>query len=562
METHPGSTTEAAPRMDLRKNIASALSRLATLQPRQSAVVIPERGGPGVRASWSYAELNTRSAALASGLESVGVGRGSRCVVMVPPSLEFFSLIFALLRSGIVPVVVDPGMGFRYLRRCLCEARPEAFIGIPRANAARAVLGWARETVRTVITTGPFRLGRGFTLRDLESRGLSAPVEEPVALGDHEAAAILFTSGSTGPPRGAIYTHSNFAAQVETLRTTYSIEPGEIDLCTFPLFALFAPALGMTAIVPDMDPTQPARADPERLLRTARDFGATNFFGSPALIRNVGHYASRTGFRVPTLRRAISAGAPVPAKAIEKFLAVLPPGAQVFTPYGATEALPVSSIGSDEILGVTRRLTDEGKGICVGRAAGEVEIEIIRVSDEPIPTWSPALRVRDGEIGEIAVRGAIVTTEYFGRPEATLLAKIDTGTGILHRMGDLGWRDGQGRIWFCGRKSHRVQTPQGVLYTIPCEAVFNTLAGISRTALVGVQRTGSVEPALVVELDSHIRANQRARLARELCEIARRYPHTQTIKQVLFHPGFPVDVRHNAKIAREKLARWAARRLP
>ncbi len=562
METHPGSTTEAAPRRDLRKNIASALSRLATLQPRQSAVVIPGRGGRGVRASWSYAELDTRSAALASGLESVGVGRGSRCVVMVPPGLEFFSLIFALLRSGIVPVVVDPGMGFRNLRQCLCEARPDAFIGIPRANAARAVLGWARETVRTVVTTGPFRLGRGFTLRDLESRGLSAPAKEPVALGDQETAAILFTSGSTGPPRGAVYTHSNFAAQVEALRTTYSIEPGEIDLCTFPLFALFAPALGMTAVVPDMDPTHPARADPERLLRTAREFGATNFFGSPALIRNVGHYASRTGFRVPTLRRAISAGAPVPAKAIEKFLAVLPPGAQVFTPYGATEALPVSSIGSDEILGVTRRLTDEGKGICVGRAAGEVEIEIIRVSDEPIPTWSPALRVRDGEIGEIAVRGDIVTTEYFGRPEATRLAKISTGTGILHRMGDLGWRDGQGRIWFCGRKSHRVHTPEGVLYTIACEAVFNTLAGISRTALVGVQRTGSVEPALVVELDSHIRSNQRARLARELCEIAQRYPHTQTIKKVLFHPRFPVDIRHNAKIAREKLARWAAKRLP
>ena len=413
---HATSQVDARPREVFSRNIAASLSELAARRPGQQAVVLPARAGRGATATWSYAELEQRSAALAAGLESIDVLRGSRCVLMVPPSLEFFGLVFALFRAGIVPVVVDPGIGLRNLKLCLGEAKPSSFIGVPKANAARSLLGWARDTIRTVVTTGRARLGRGFTLREVESRGAAAPTRAPVSPEVEETAAILFTSGSTGPPKGAVYTHANFLAQISALRAIYSIEPGEIDLCTFPLFALFAPALGMTAVVPDMDPMRPARADPERLLRTARDFGATNFFGSPALIRNVGRFASENQFAVPTLRRAISAGAPVPAGAIERFLAALPRGAQVFTPYGATEALPVASIGSQEILGETRSLTDAGRGICVGRAAGDIEIEIIRVSDEPIPTWSPELRAKEGEVGEIAVRGAVVTRDYFGRP--------------------------------------------------------------------------------------------------------------------------------------------------
>jgi acyl-CoA synthetase (AMP-forming)/AMP-acid ligase II len=187
-----------------------------------------------------------------------------------------------------------------------------------------------------------------------------------------------------------------------------------------------------------------------------------------------------------------------------------------------------------------------------------VTVRIIRIEDEPIPEWSEDLLVADGEIGEIAVSGPIVTREYFNRPEATALAKIaDPARGSFwHRMGDLGYRDGIGRIWFCGRKAHRVITPQGTLFTIPCEAVFNTHLRIARTALVGVGKPGSMRPVLCVE-----QRRPDADLRRELLELGAKYPHTKSIQTILFHPSFPVDIRHNAKIFREKLAVWAAKRL-
>jgi acyl-CoA synthetase (AMP-forming)/AMP-acid ligase II len=194
-------------------------------------------------------------------------------------------------------------------------------------------------------------------------------------------------------------------------------------------------------------------------------------------------------------------------------------------------------------------------------------IQVIRTSDEPIPAWSDALLERPGAIGEIVVQGPVVSREYYGRPEATRLAKIPVGGGreppveFFHRMGDLGYFDGQGRLWFCGRKSQRVETPRGTLYTIPCEAVFNTHPAVLRTALVGVGRNGSARPVLCVELRKNSSASP-DELKRELLELGSSQPHTKEIQAILFHPGFPVDIRHNAKIGREELARWAARRLP
>ncbi len=384
--------------------------------------------------------------------------------------------------------------------------------------------------------------------------------------GAEQTAAILFTSGSTGIPKGAVYTHAIFAAQVEILRQTYEIEPGEIDLPTFPLFALFAPALGMTAVIPDMDFTRPAKVDPRKIIEAIYQFGVTNMFGSPALIDRVGRYGVEHSVRLPSLRRVISAGAPVRAEVVERFTRLLAPGVQVFTPYGATEALPVSSIGSDEILKETRFKTETGAGVCVGRPVHEVKVRITRISDSPVPIWSDDVTVPVGEIGEIVVQGSVVTKEYFNRPDATALAKIavpgaERAQSFYHRMGDLGYLDDTGRLWFCGRKSQRVVTPNASLFTLPCEAVFNTHPHVRRTALVGVERKGSTLPVLCVEVEKNSRPFDLEKLKRELLALGASQPHTRGIHDILFHSAFPVDVRHNAKIFREKLAIWAARKL-
>jgi acyl-CoA synthetase (AMP-forming)/AMP-acid ligase II len=538
-------------------NIARPLTDLALTQPDIPAIVFPQ----GNR-TLTFRELDQESDRLAAGLSAIGIGRGIRTALLVPPSPELFTLTFALFKAGAVPVFIDPGIGAKNMKGCLSDAEPAAFIGIPKAHLARRVLGWGKDTLRILVTVNGGRIWGGIPLDTIRSSVSDVTRFEAARTRRDEIAAILFTSGSTGLPKGAVYTHGNFAAQVEALRTVYGITPGEIDLPTFPLFALFAPALGMTAIIPCMDFTRPGSVNPERIIGPANRFRATTMFGSPALINRVGRYGAEKGVKLPFMKRVISAGAPVQPKALERFASLLPEDAEIFTPYGATEALPVCSIGSREILGETRRITDAGGGVCIGRPVEGIRLEIISISDEPIPVWDEALKLPLERIGEIVVQGPQVTRRYYNRPEADLLAKIeDPATGsFFHRMGDLGGKDSQGRIWFCGRKSHRVETGSGTLFTIPCEAVFNAHPAVFRTALVGIGEKGRQRPVICVELEKGCKAG-RERIKQELLTIAQEHIHTQGIDTFLFHPSFPVDIRHNAKIFREKLAVWAAGKL-
>jgi len=547
-------------------NIAAHLAQMARLQPSRPAVICARgRDAQGAVAydERSFAALEEASNRLALAFGDAGIGRGTRTALMVPPGVDFFTLTFALFKAGAVPVLIDPGIGLRNIKACLAQVQPEAFIGVAKAHAARLLLGWARASIRVNVTVGAKWFWGSTTLAELLAQGPARPYAA-IAPAPEETAAILFTSGSTGAPKGAVYTHEIFSAQVAQIRDLYGIAPGETDLATFPLFALFGPALGMTAVVPEMDASRPARADPATIVAAIEKFGVSNMFGSPALIDRVGRYGELHGVRLPTLRRAISAGAPVAPRVLERFTAMLAPGAELFTPYGATECLPVASIGSAEILGETRQRTDQGAGVCVGRPVPGLAAKIIRISDEPIAQWDGALELPRGEIGEIAVRAAHATRSYFNLPAATALAKIPdpASGGFYHRMGDVGYVDERGRLWFCGRKAHRVVTAQGTLYSVCCEGVFNCHPRVLRTALVGVPRGGAMAPVLCVELEPAARGASQDAIRAELLALGARNELTRRIDTILFHPAFPVDVRHNAKIFREQLAAWAARQLP
>jgi acyl-CoA synthetase (AMP-forming)/AMP-acid ligase II len=546
-------------------NVASFVLECARREPDAPAIHFPDgrRGDGRVRyACFTNRQLDEESDWIARGLEAAGIGRGIRSALMVRPSLELFALTLALFKVGAVPVMVDPGIGLRRLRRCLEEAEPTAFIGVPAAHAARIAFGWARKTLRVPVTVGRRWFWGGPTLAALRARGRSDEPYSVAATRDDEEAAILFTSGSTGPPKGVVYRHGNFAAQVEAIRGLGTIERGEVDLPTFPLFALFDPALGMSAVIPEMDPTRPAEVDPKRIIEAAEEFGATNLFGSPALLDTVGRYGEERGVKLSTLRRVISAGAPVPAPVMERFLKLLPAGSEVLTPYGATECLPVACISSREVLAETAARTEHGAGVCVGAPVPSVDVRILAIDDGPIEKWRADLELARGEIGEIVVRGPQATESYYNRPEETALAKIAASEGgFWHRMGDLGYLDPDGRLWYCGRKSDRVATADRTLYTVACEGVFDSHPQVRRTALVGVPDAGAERPVLCVELLASEKGADRDRVSAELLELGARHAHTRAIRTVIFHPSFPVDIRHNAKIGRPELARFAARKL-
>ncbi len=294
-----------------------------------------------------------------------------------------------MFKAGLVPVVVDQGMGLRSLKACLGDARPEGFIGIPKAHAARIALGWAKDTLHHFVYVGR-RVGRvGDTLDEvmLAGQGGGPMLHAPASC---ETAAILFTSGSTGIPKGAVYAHSHFQAQIKTIRETYHIQPGERDLCTFPLFALFAPALGMSAYIPEMDASRPAKADARKIIEAIQEQSITNLFGSCA-VACLGALCTIPPVQLPTLRRVISAGAPMPPSLLVALQPMLAEGVEIFPGYGATEAMPLCTLGSQTTLQETRFATDQGKGVCVGRPCTDVTLRIIAIRDEAIPMWSSDL---------------------------------------------------------------------------------------------------------------------------------------------------------------------------
>lgn len=534
-------------------NIALALSEVATRRPERTALIALD----GRR--WTFRELDRQVSAYAHGLAGLGLTSNDRVALMAPPSPEFIALAFALFRLKAPVILIDPGMGYRNLLRCLAGVGPTFFIGSPKANLFRRFNPATFASVRQAICVGP---GWGLLGRSLDRVADDRPgdfVTPPT--GADDLAAIIFTTGSTGPPKGVRYRHGVFQAQLRLVRDYYGITPDDLDQPAFPLFGLFATALGATAVFPELDPSRPARVDPARFIKSIRAERVTYSFGSPAIWKVVSRYCLEQGIVLDSLRLVLMAGAPVSGELIDRVRRILPPGAVIHTPYGATEALPVASITGAEILAETWPRTRSGAGVCVGRPLSGNRVKIIRTSDSAIPDWAAAEELPPGRIGEIVVNGPVVTEGYERNARENALAKISGHAGqVWHRMGDLGYLDEQGRLWFCGRRAHRLVTVRGEMYTIPCEAIFNEHPAVFRSALVGVTRPGESyqTPVLIVELNRRVEAGM---LFKELRLLALANPLTESIEKFLIHPAFPVDIRHNAKIFREKLLVWAEKEM-
>jgi acyl-CoA synthetase (AMP-forming)/AMP-acid ligase II len=537
-------------------NIAETLNRAARLQGGKVGLIEAKSGR-----RLSFAELNSLSDSYAAYLSESGVHPGDRVMLMVKPSAEFICLTFALFKIGAPIILIDPGMGYRNLLRCIEGVQPSVFIGIPRAHLFRMLFPRPFRSIRH-----SFCCGRSFGVfgkdisREVPVTVDSFPVYQP---SEHDLAAIIFTTGSTGPPKGVRYEHAVFSAQLDRVREYYGINAEHTDQPAFPLFALFSAALGACAVIPDMDPTRPALVDPVKFISSIERYGVTYSFGSPAIWNVVSRYCVEKGIILHSLRKVLMAGAPVPGELIERVQKILPGDAEIFTPYGATESLPIVSMEGREILEQTWPLSRAGKGTCVGRPLPGIDIRIIQIEDDPIAFYDPTLELERGRIGEIVVRGNVVTRAYENNSRENELAKIKDGDSFWHRMGDTGYLDEDGRLWFCGRRAHRVVTDSGTLFTIPCEAIVNEHKDVYRSALVGVPAKRHAKvcvPVIIVEPVKHFKGTHK-KLVEEVSLLAAASPLTAGIHTFLVHRSFPVDIRHNAKIFREQLAVWAAEKI-
>ena len=550
-------------------NVACRLANFAKIQPDQIAVVEPlgYKAGKRQYKTMTFRELDEDSDRIAAGLKAIGVEKGTRMALLVKPGIDFVSCVFGLLKSGAVMILIDPGMGGGNLLQCLEDADPDGFVAISKVQALWRFMRLRYPNAEYSLTVGRRWFWGGPTLAKLRKRPYPGPCIEEVT--DDDPAAIIFTTGSTGAPKGVLYQHRTFNTQVDEISRQYGIQPGQTDLPGFPMFGLFNCAMGSTAVIPDMDASRPAAVDPRKILEAVRDWNATQSFASPAVWKSVGAWCHANGEKLENVKMILSAGAPVQENVLRSIREIISPEGEIHTPYGATEALPVATISSTEILNETAAESRKGAGVCVGRHFPSIEWKIIRISDGPIPTLEDAEELPTGEIGELMVTGPQITREYVTRVEANALAKVheklpDGSDRVWHRMGDVGYFDEKGRFWFCGRKAHRVETTSGTLFSVCCEAIFNQHPDVNRSALVGIPQKGlpkgKLKPVIIIEPKSEellLDERRVLQLRTDLQILRRESPLTEKIETIMFHPNFPVDIRHNAKIFREKLAVWA-----
>jgi len=506
---------------------------------------------------YTYGQIADDVSRVSQGLIRLGVDKDKRVLVLMKPGFDFFSVIVALLGVGAVPVLIDPGIGIRQMLSCIRDAEIFAMIADPRVYLLKLMQPGYFSTVKVSVSSGSGALPFTIPLKTLRQH----PGEfKPVPREREDLCMIAFTSGSTGPAKGVEFTCANMTGSMNIFSAMVGETADDVDLLCLPALALISIALARTMVLPAVDYANLAAVNPSVLVSAIRRFGVTVSFGSPVVFRNLARYCKEKNIDLAGMRFACTGGAPIAIETVSAFHALMK-GGQFLTPYGATEALPATTISAEEVVADAAKITANGGGTCVGRPLGETRIKVIPITVEVIPEWTDSLDLERGGIGEIVVSGPQVTLKYFRKDVETRFAKIyetnaDGSRTVWHRMGDAGYFDTQGRLWFCGRLKHIVKHNGRTFYPVCIEGIFNAEPDIWRTALVGFSRNGNSRMVLIVEFNENGEPENPRKRQQELMDIAER--RDLPITDIIFYPGaLPTDRRHNSKIERTQLAEWA-----
>ncbi|MGR0162165.1 alpha/beta fold hydrolase [Paenarthrobacter nitroguajacolicus] len=567
-EEDSGEATEAVFRP-----LWDSLSELSEGLAKEDTAVAEMASDGSVRRSLSWQELDRDILGLAAGLREAGVGQGSRVSLMVPPGTDLTVALYACLKLGAVVVVADAGLGTKGMSRAVKGATADFLIGIDKALAAASVLGWPgrRISVQDLPAARRRILGVETSLAALRRRGGAPgagrgdelPNVDPAA-----PAAVLFTSGSTGPAKGVLYTHCQLAAMRDTVAATFGIRSGARLVAGFAPFALLGPALGAVSVTPAMDVTAPRTLTARALADAAAAIDATVVFASPAALRNVVATredltkAGRSDLENSALENVellLSAGAPVPVQLLEQVQQLMP-HASLHTPYGMTEALPVTDISLEEIQAADAdaaagTVLGAGNGVCVGKPVHGARMAVVPLAADGTAPGSGGV-TEANVTGEIVVSAPHVKEAY---DRLWLTQRESAGLAGWHRTGDVGHFDAAGRLWVEGRLAHVVTAPGTAVTPVGAEQSIERLDGVRMAAIAGVGPSGT--QAVVAVVETVPRAPKAGPAAPQLAGRVRRAASQAgvDVSAVLVVPAQPTDIRHNAKIDRTRLARWASR---
>ena len=533
-------------------NVASLLPHFAQSSPDKIAIFAPKKNlwSKITYESISFKKLDERSNQFAHYFLASGLKAGDRILVFVKPCTHFSVITFGLFRAGLIPVFLDPGMGTRNLLNAIKQIKPTGLIGETVMSLARLIYSDYFKSITVHLNVNQLK-----KMTFEESLPLLMKEVEP-----HDSAAVLFTSGGTGIPKGVLYTHHIFNTQRSMLQKMFSLTSSDVDLPGFPLFGLFTITMGMTSVIPLMNPSKPSKANAKYLVKNIKDHQATFIAGSPAIWKNLAIYCIKHKITLPSVKYLVMFGAPVPIKLHKDLQSFLPSG-DTYTPYGATECLPVTCISGKELINQMAEKMNSGHGTCIGKPCPDVTIKILPITDCDLASEKNANWLEKQQMGEICVKSQTVTPLYVDMPEKTKAAKIkgEEENVLWHRMGDLGYKDEDGHIWFCGRKSHRldIQEIQGnvTIAPIPYENMINELPHVSRCALIAPKQNEKVIPTLIVVPLNTLSTQEKRELSNKIEQALLAHPIPLKINHIFYRKSLPVDGRHNIKIDRIKLAK-------